>query len=64
MKRFDLMFCLNTGGTDRSKQSCFPKWMKSAPAGRNPRVLHMLPPLSMRNTGFRRTLTALRQVAP
>ena len=52
MKRFDLMFGVNVRGTYLCTQSCLPELMKSAQTGRNPHVLNMSPPLSMREHWF------------
>ncbi|MEO8060037.1 MAG: NAD(P)-dependent oxidoreductase [Burkholderiales bacterium] len=52
MKRFDLMFGVNVRGTYLCTQSCLPELIKSAQAGRNPHVLNMSPPLSMREHWF------------
>ena len=52
MKRFDLMFGVNVRGTYLCTQACLPHLAKSAHAGRNPHVLNMSPPLSMREHWF------------
>ena len=52
MKRFDLMFGVNVRGTYLCTQSCLAELIKSAQAGRNPHVLNMSPPLSMREHWF------------
>jgi len=52
MKRFDLMFGVNVRGTYVCTQSCLAELIKSAQAGRNPHVLNMSPPLSMREHWF------------
>jgi citronellol/citronellal dehydrogenase len=52
MKRFDLMFGVNVRGTYLCTQSCLPHLVASARAGRNPHVLSMAPPLSMRERWF------------
>ena len=52
MKRFDLMFGVNVRGTYLCTQACLPELIKSARAGRNPHVLNMSPPLSMRELWF------------
>lgn len=52
MKRFDLMFGVNVRGTYCCTQACLPELVKSAQAGRNPHVLNMSPPLSMREHWF------------
>jgi len=53
MKRFDLMFGVNVRGTYCCTQACLPELVKSAKAGRNPHVLNMSPPLSMREHWFK-----------
>jgi citronellol/citronellal dehydrogenase len=53
MKRFDLMFGVNVRGTYCCTQACLPHLVASAKAGRNPHVLNMSPPLSMREHWFR-----------
>ena len=53
MKRFDLMFGVNVRGTYLCTQACLPQLLKSAQAGRNPHVLNMSPPLSMKTHWFR-----------
>ena len=53
MKRFDLMFGVNVRGTFLCTQACLPHLRKSAVAGRNPHVLNMSPPISMREHWFR-----------
>ena len=53
MKRFDLMFGVNVRGTYCCTQACLPELIKSARAGRNPHVLNMSPPLSMREHWFK-----------
>jgi citronellol/citronellal dehydrogenase len=52
MKRFDLMFGVNVRGTYLCTQACLPHLITSAKAGRNPHVLNMSPPLSMREHWF------------
>lgn len=52
MKRFDLMFGVNVRGTYCCTQACLPELIKSAQAGRNPHVLNMSPPLSMKTHWF------------
>ena len=52
MKRFDLMFGVNVRGTYACTQACLPALSASARAGRNPHVLNMSPPLSMREHWF------------
>ena len=53
MKRFDLMFGVNVRGTYLCTQTCLPHLVKSAQAGRNPHVLNMSPPLSMKQHWFK-----------
>ena len=53
MKRFDLMFGVNVRGTYCCAQACLPELIKSAQAGRNPHVLNMSPPLSMKPHWFK-----------
>ena len=53
MKRFDLMFGVNVRGTFLCTQACLPLLKKSAQAGRNPHVLNLSPPLSMREHWFK-----------
>jgi len=52
MKRFDLMFGVNVRGTYLCTQACLAHLAASAKAGRNPHVLNMSPPLSMREHWF------------
>ncbi len=52
MKRFDLMFGVNVRGTFACTQACLPELIRSARAGRNPHVLNMSPPLSMKEHWF------------
>lgn len=52
MKRYDLMNQVNARGTYLCTQACLPELKKSAAAGRNPHVLNMSPPLSMREHWF------------
>jgi len=52
MKRFDLMFGVNVRGTYLCTQACLPHLVKAAQAGRNPHVLNMSPPLSMKTHWF------------
>ncbi len=52
MKRFDLMFGVNVRGTYLCTQACLAQLIRSAKAGRNPHVLNMSPPLSMREHWF------------
>lgn len=53
MKRFDLMFSVNVRGTYLCTQACLAELTKSAQAGRNPHVLNMSPPLSMKEHWFK-----------
>jgi citronellol/citronellal dehydrogenase len=53
MKRFDLMFGVNVRGTYCCTQACLAELAKSAKAGRNPHVLNMSPPLSMKAHWFK-----------
>ena len=52
MKRYDLMNGINARGTYLCTQACLPELKKSAAAGRNPHVLNMSPPLSMKRHWF------------
>ena len=52
MKRYDLMNGINARGTYLCTQACLPHLKKSAAAGRNPHVLNMSPPLSMKPHWF------------
>jgi citronellol/citronellal dehydrogenase len=52
MKRFDLMFGVNVRGTYVCSQACLPYLKKSAQAGRNPHILNLSPPLSMKPRWF------------
>jgi citronellol/citronellal dehydrogenase len=52
MKRFDLMFGVNVRGTYACTQACLGALVKSAQAGRNPHILNMSPPLSLRAHWF------------
>ncbi len=53
MKRFDLMQGVNTRGTFACSQACLPHLAKSAAAGRNPHILTLSPPLSMKPHWFK-----------
>ena len=53
MKRFDLMNGVNARGTYLCTMACLPALKKSAAAGRNPHVLTMSPPLSMKPHWFK-----------
>ena len=52
MKRFDLMMGVNARGTYCCTQACLAELVKSGQAGRNPHVLTMSPPLSMKDHWF------------
>ena len=52
MKRFDLMFGVNVRGTYACTQACLAELMRSAQAGRNPHVLTLSPPLSLKPQWF------------
>ena len=52
MKRYDLMNGINARGTYLCTQTCLAELKKSAAAGRNPHVLSMSPPLSMKQHWF------------
>jgi citronellol/citronellal dehydrogenase len=52
IKRYDLMNGINARGTYLCTQACLPELRKSAAAGRNPHVLNMSPPLSMKQHWF------------
>ena len=52
MKRFDLMNGVNARGTYMCTMACLPALKQSASAGRNPHVLNMSPPLSMKTHWF------------
>jgi len=58
MKRFDLMHSVNTRGTFLVTQLVLPQLLKSAAAGRCPRVLNMSPPLNMDPVWFHACGTA------
>ena len=47
-KRFDLMMGVNTRGTFLTSQAALPHLRKSAKEGRNPHILMLSPPLSMK----------------
>ena len=51
-KRFDLMFDVNVRGTFLSSQAAIPHLRESAKAGRNPHILTLSPPLSMKAKWF------------
>jgi citronellol/citronellal dehydrogenase len=52
MKRFDLMFGVNVRGTFACTQACLGELIKSGQAGRNPHILNLSPPLSLRPHWF------------
>ena len=52
MKRYDLMNGINARGTFLCTQAYLPELKKSAQSGRNPHVLSMSPPLSMKPHWF------------
>ena len=52
-KRFDLMFDVNVRGTFLTSQAVLPHLQESAKAGRNPHILTLSPPLSMKAKWFR-----------
>jgi citronellol/citronellal dehydrogenase len=52
-KRFDLMFDVNVRGTFLTSQAAIPHLRASAEAGRNPHILTLSPPLSMKAMWFK-----------
>lgn len=52
-KRFDLMFDVNVRGTFLTSQAAIPYLMQSATEGRNPHILTLSPPLSMKSKWFK-----------
>ena len=52
-KRFDLMFDVNVRGTFLTSQAALPHLRKSAEEGRNPHILNLSPPLSMKALWFK-----------
>jgi len=52
MKRYDLMNQINARGTYCCSQACLPYLKKSAELGRNPHILNISPPLSMKAKWF------------
>jgi citronellol/citronellal dehydrogenase len=52
-KRFDLMFDVNVRGTFLTSQAAIPHLRDSAKAGRNPHILNLAPPLSMKAKWFK-----------
>jgi citronellol/citronellal dehydrogenase len=53
MKRFDLMFGVNVRGTFACTQACLPYLKQAAQGGRNPHILTLSPPLSMKAKWFK-----------
>jgi citronellol/citronellal dehydrogenase len=51
-KRFDLMFDVNVRGTFLTSQAAIPHLRESSNAGRNPHILTLSPPLSMKAKWF------------
>ena len=52
-KRFDLMMSVNTRGTFLTSQAALPHLRASAKAGKNPHILVLSPPLSMKAKWFK-----------
>ena len=52
-KRFDLMFDVNVRGTFLTSQAAVPYLRQSAVEGRNPHILNLSPPLSMKPIWFK-----------
>jgi len=52
-KRFDLMFDVNVRGTFLTSQAALPHLRQSAKDGRNPHILNLSPPLSMKPIWFK-----------
>ena len=52
-KRFDLMFDVNVRGTFLTSQAAIPHLQESSKQGRNPHILTLSPPLSMKAKWFR-----------
>ena len=52
-KRFDLMFDVNVRGTFLTSQAAIPYLRESAKLGRNPHILTLSPPLSMKAKWFK-----------
>ena len=52
-KRFDLMFDVNVRGTFLTSQAALPYLRKSSAEGRNPHILNLSPPLSMKPVWFK-----------
>lgn len=55
-KRFDLMFDVNVRGTFLTSQAVLPFLRDSAREGRNPHILNLSPPLSMKAKWFKNNL--------
>jgi citronellol/citronellal dehydrogenase len=55
-KRFDLMFDVNVRGTFLTSQASIPYLRKSAEQGRNPHILNLSPPLSLKPKWFKNNL--------
>lgn len=55
-KRFDLMFDVNVRGTFLTSQAVIPHLRESAKQGRNPHILTLSPPLSMKAHWFKNHL--------
>lgn len=52
-KRFDLMFDVNVRGTFLTSQAAIPYLRESGNEGRNPQILNLAPPLSMKAKWFK-----------
>jgi citronellol/citronellal dehydrogenase len=55
-KRFDLMFDVNVRGTFLTSQAAIPHLRASAVSGRNPHILTLSPPLSLKPKWFKNNL--------
>jgi len=55
-KRFDLMFDVNVRGTFLASQASIPYLRESGKAGRNPHILNLSPPLSLKPKWFKNNL--------
>lgn len=55
-KRFDLMFDVNVRGTFLTSQAAIPHLRKSGEEGRNPHILNLSPPLSLKSKWFKNNL--------
>ena len=53
MRRYDLMMGVNARGTFACAQACLPHLMASAKAGKNPHILTLSPPLSIKPHWFK-----------